>query len=142
MREWERCGAGSWSSRCSGSSIGAAIVASFLRQRHNPRDVQVPPVVARLGHHEAGHIQPAAVLDVFGIHVVSGPGDLQRELVGGAEEPAAAIPDLHVDAEALAPLAVDLADVDHAGEDGLAVPVALIPLRYRRGSWGVVGGCL
>src|SRR5439155_41011 len=50
---------------------------------------------------------------------VSGPGDLQRELVGGAEEPAAAVTDLHVDAEALAPLAVDLADVDHAGKDGL-----------------------
>src|SRR5437773_2034930 len=101
MREWERCGAGSWSSHCSGSSIGAAIAASFLRQGHHPRDVQVLPVVARLGHHEAGYIQAAPVLDVFGIHVVSGPGDLQGELVGGAEEPAAAIPDLHVDAEAL-----------------------------------------
>src|SRR5438445_287275 len=109
MREWERCGAGSWSSRCSGSSIGAAIVASFLRQRHNARDVQVP-------HHKAGYIQAAAVLDVFGVHVVSGPRDLQCELVGGAEEPAPMITDLHVDAEPLAPLAVDLADVDHAGK--------------------------
>src|SRR5438132_11787173 len=118
MREWERCGAGSWSSRCSGSSIGAAIVASFLRQGHNPRDVQISSVVARFRDHEAGEIQPAAVLDVFGIHVESGPGDLQRELVGGAEETAAAIADLHVDAEPLAPLAVDLADVDHASEDG------------------------
>src|SRR5207249_2472800 len=139
MRECERCGAGSWSSRCSGSSIGAVIVASFLRQRHNPRDVQVPFVVARFGHHEAGEIQPASVLDVFGIHVISGAGDLQSELVGGAEETAAAVTDLHVDAEPLAPLAVDLADVDHAGEDRLAVPVALIPLRYRRGSWSGVG---
>src|SRR5437870_11059423 len=119
MREWERCGACSWSRRCSDSSIGAAIVASFLRQRHNPRDVQVPSVVARLGHHEAGYIQPAPVLDVFGVHVVSGIGDLQGELVGGAEKPAAAVTDLHVDAEPLAPLAVDLADVDHAGENGL-----------------------
>src|SRR5438094_548375 len=129
MRECERCGAGSWSSRCSGSSIGAAIVASFLRQRHNPRDVQVPSIVRGLGHDEAGYIQPATVFDVFGVHVVSGPSDLQGELVGGTEEPAAAVADLHVDAEALAPLAVDLADVDHAGEHGLAVPVALIPLR-------------
>src|SRR6266571_2442036 len=127
MREWERCGVGSWSSRCSGSSIGAAIVASFLRQRHNPRDVHVLSVVARFRDHEAGYIQPAPVLDVFGIHVVSGPGDLQGELVGGAEEPAAAITDLHVDAEPLAPLAVDLADVDHAGKHGLAVPVAPVP---------------
>ena len=95
--------------------------------RHHPRDVQVPSVVARLGHHEAGYIQ-TPVLDVFGIHVVSGSRDLQSELFGGAEEPAAAIPDLHVDAEPLAPLAVDFADVDHAGEDGLAVPVALFPL--------------
>src|SRR6266702_7312719 len=129
MREWERCGAGSWSSRCSGSSIGAAIVASFLRQRHNPRDVQVLSVVARFGDHEAGDIQPAPVLDVFGVHVESGSGDLQRELIGGAEEPAAAIADLNVDAEPLAPLAVDLADVDHAGKYCLPVPVALIPLR-------------
>src|SRR5690349_4096368 len=111
MRECERCGAGSWSSCCSGSSIGAAIVASFLRQRNNPRDVQISSVVARLGHHEAGYVQPPPVLDVFGVHVVSGPGDLQCELVGRAEKPAAAIPDLHVDAEALAPFAVDLADV-------------------------------
>src|SRR5436309_14073381 len=118
MREWERCGAGSWSSRCSGSSIGAAIVASFLRQRHDPGDVQISSVVARFGDHEAGDIQPAAVLDVFGIHVVSGPGDLQGELVGGAEEPAAAVTDLHVDAEPLAPLAVDCATVDLAGADG------------------------
>src|SRR6266568_3419176 len=101
MREWERCGAGSWSRRCSGSSIGAAIVASFLRERHDPLDVQVPAVVTRLGHHEAGDIQPAPVFDVFGVHVESGPGDLQGELVGGAEETAPAIPDLHVDAEAL-----------------------------------------
>src|SRR5437867_772826 len=130
MREWEGCGMGSWSSSSSVSLIGGvAIVASFLRQRHNPRDVQIPSVVARLGHHEAGHIQPAPVLDVFGIHAVSGPGDLQRELVGGAEETAAAITYLHVDAEPLAPLAVDLADVDHAGKEGLPVPVALIPLR-------------
>src|SRR5439155_7783162 len=112
MRECERCGTGSWSSRCSGSSIGAAIVASFLRQRHHPRDIHVPSVVARLGDHKAGYIQPAPVLDVFGIHVVSGSRDLQGELVSGAEEPAAAITDLHVDAEALAPLAVHLADVD------------------------------
>src|SRR2546425_478660 len=112
MREWERCGAGSWSSRCSGSSIGAAIVASFLRERHNPCDVQIPSVVARFHDHKAGHIQPAPILDIFGIHVVSGPGDLQCELVGGAEESAPMITDLHVDAEPLAPLAVDLADVD------------------------------
>src|SRR5436190_18845181 len=129
MREWERCGAGSWSSRCSGSSIGAAIVASFLRQRHHPRNVQVPAVVARLGDHKAGYIQPASVLDVFGVHVVSGPGDLQCELVGGAEEPAATIADLDVDAEPLAPLAVDFADVDHAGEDGA------IRLLRRRWLW-------
>src|SRR2546425_9338014 len=102
MRECERCGGGSWRSRCSGSSIGAAIVASFLRQGHNPRDVQVPPIVRGLGDHKAGYIQAAPVLDVFGVHVVSGPGDLQRELVGGAEEPSAAITDLHVDAEPLA----------------------------------------
>src|SRR5213076_1180354 len=101
MREWERCGAGSWSSRCSGSSIGAAIVASFLRQRHDPRDVQIPPVVARFGEHKAGDIQPTPVLDVFGVHMESGSRDLQGELFGGAEEPAAAITDLHVDAEPL-----------------------------------------
>src|SRR6266571_1072317 len=130
MREWEGCGMGSWSSSSSVSLIGgAAIVASFLRERHNPRDVQIPSVVARLGHHEAGYIQPAPVLDVFGVHVESGPRDLQGELVSGAEEPAAAIPDLHVDAEAIAPLAVDLGDVDHAGKHRFAVPVALVPLR-------------
>src|SRR5437868_3969760 len=113
MRECERCGMGSWSSRSSVSLIGgAAIVASFLRQRHDPRDVQVLPVVARFRDHKAGDIQPAPVLDIFGIHVESGSGYLQRELVGGAEESAPAIPDLHVDAEPLAPLAVDLADVD------------------------------
>src|SRR5438093_11458432 len=116
MRECERCGTGSWSSSSSISLIGgAAIVASFLRKRHNPRDVQVLSVVARFHNHKAGYIQPAPVLDVFGIHVVSSPSDLQCELVGGAEESAAAITDLHVDAEPLAPLAVDLADVDHAG---------------------------
>src|SRR5439155_18047570 len=104
---------GSWSSSSSVSLIrGAAIVASFLRQGHHPRDVQIPSVVARFHDHEAGDIQPAPVLDVFGIHVVSGSRDVQGELVGGAEEPAAAITDLHVDAEALAPLAVDFADVD------------------------------
>src|SRR5437016_8476835 len=103
MREWEGCGMGSWSSSSSVSLIGgAAIVASFLRQRHNPRDVQIPSVVARLGDHKAGDVQPAPVLDVFGIRVVSGPRDLQCKLFGRTEEAAAAIPDLHVDAEALA----------------------------------------
>src|SRR5205807_4035054 len=102
-------------------------------QRHNPCDVQIPSVVARFGDHKAGYIQSAPVLDVFGIHVVSGSRDLQRELVGGAEESAAAITDLHVDAEALAPLAVDLADVDHAGEDGLAVAVRPVSLCHGRG---------
>src|SRR5947208_16767431 len=110
MRECERCGVGSWSISSSVSLIGgAAIVASFLRQRHDSRDVQVLPVVARLGHHEAGYIQAASVLDVFRLHVISGPGDLQGELVGGAEEPTATIPGLHVDAAPLAPLAIDLA---------------------------------
>src|SRR5438128_1382490 len=85
-----------------------------LRKRNHPRDVQILSIVARFRDHQAGEIQPAPVLDVFGIYVVSGLGDLQRELVGGAEEPGAAITDLHVDAEALAPFAVDLADVDHA----------------------------
>src|SRR5207245_11168558 len=127
MRECERCRAGSWSSTSSVSLIGgAAIVASFLRQRHDPRDVQVPSVVARLGHHEASAIQSTPVLDVFGIHVESRSGALQGELVGGAEEPAAAITDLDVDAEPLDPFAVDLPDVARAGTGWLAVPVVLV----------------
>src|SRR5205807_143330 len=85
-------------------------------------DVQILSIVARFRDHQAGEIQPAPVLDVFGVHVISGSRDLQGELVGGAEEPGAAITDLHVDAEALAPFAVDLADVDHAANTGLPLP--------------------
>src|SRR5256885_1248561 len=141
MRGGGRGGGGSWARRWSGWSIWAALVCSLLLGRHHPRDVHVLSVVARLRDHEAGYIQPAPVLDVFGVHVVSGSRDLQRELVGGAEETAAAITDLHVDAEPLAPLAVDLADVNHAGKDGLAVAVAPVSLCHGRGTRSVLGRC-
>ena len=107
--------------------------------RHHPRDVQVPSVVARLGHHEAGYIQ-TPVLDVFGIHVVSGSRDLQGELVGGAEEPAAAVAGTLMQSRSPhLPLILPISIV--RAKTGFP-PRCSGSLWHGRGSWSGVGRCL
>src|SRR6266571_7439469 len=108
MREWERFGVGSRSSSSSVSSIeGAGILPSF-RQREHPLHVQIFAVIAGFRGDQTGEIQLKALLNAFGIDVVSSLGDVQCELVCRTKDARQPSVELHIDAEPLAPLAVHL----------------------------------
>src|SRR5579885_3627887 len=103
MREYE--GLGAWSSAPSGSLVRDRSLA--------------PPVFRGFRDHAASKVQAQAGFKVLGIDLVAGRLDMFGKLLGRSEEARRAAVHLEVDAEPLAPPGVDLAHVNHAGEDGL-----------------------
>src|SRR5437667_11728820 len=110
MREWERCEERSRSSSSSVSLVEGAGILPSLREREHPLHIQIFAVVAGLCDHQAGEIQPQALLDVCRIDVMSGFGDLECELARRPKDARPATVHLYIDAEPLTPFAIHLAD--------------------------------
>src|SRR5437879_1012388 len=126
MRECDRCGAGPWSRASSEPLIRdvaviRASLRSFLANGQDPLDIQVFPVVARLGGYAASQIEPETRFEILGIDLVASRLNMLGKLLRRSEETRSATVNRNVDTEPLAPPAVDLADVDHAGKHRLAV---------------------